>query len=666
MANNTSKSASQSQKPASSSSSIAQAGSAESQPLSPGVFVVGIVLLLIALGATGTLVWSHISGMAAPGCGIGSGCDLATKSKWGSLPVVNWPVSAVGFSYFLALLIAWLNCRSGVPPALRWLVRLGGAASLFYLGVLYFGGFSCEYCLATHASNLLFGVMLEGSGSRSNRSLAALARFSAVFAGVTLVIAIIQMTQGRRVEQKRAVEFAESTQRIIEQTTKPASILPERDELYSPEGGFTGRWRIGPENAPIRIVIISDYQCKDCQAMEMQVREVAAQRKDVSVSAKHYPFCNECNHYLGPANMHPNACWAARAAETAGIMRDNDGFWAMHRWLFDRGGGFTDAELDMGLRLLGYDEQERRQFKTIMQSEQSVEPVKADIDEATLLGLYFTPMVFINGVELRGFVGRNTALREAVEKLAAQNPKPGSPTQDRPQMALSKAIEDWAVQPLMQMPDSPKGWPIGPANARVDIVVWSDAQFRTINEVEAVIRQAMQERGDVRYTFRSFPQSQMCNPYTIVARPSAACWAAKAHEAAGMLKGSDGYWKIHDWVLANQDKFNSPRREAAAQPPDLEALLAKLDDALREAAPSLGFDADELMAKINSPEVAEAQRQQIETAARYVVGAMRKRGQIPAIYVNGRYVTRWKLQDHPVLREIIDDAAKSGSAKNNR
>src|SRR5690606_27324872 len=105
--------------------------------------------------------------------------------------------------------------------------------------------------------------------------------------------------------------------------------------------GFEGRYRHGPEVVPVRIVVFTDYQCPDCDQLDQTLEGLIQGRPDVAVSVKHFPFSKACNPNV-PREMHPNACWAARAAEAAGVLRGRDGFWAMHRWLFSRRGSFTD------------------------------------------------------------------------------------------------------------------------------------------------------------------------------------------------------------------------------------------------------------------------------------------------------------------------------------
>ncbi len=136
---------------------------------------------------------------------------------------------------------------------------------------------------------------------------------------------------------------------------------------------------MGPEVAPIRIVMFTGYQCPDCRKMEPQVAELLKSRKDISVSIKHFPFCPDCNRHT-PTNMQANGCWAARAAEAAGILKGTDGFKKMHEWLFSRAGSFTNVELSAKLAELGWDANE---FTMTMQGPTTLRNVQTDIEEAT-------------------------------------------------------------------------------------------------------------------------------------------------------------------------------------------------------------------------------------------------------------------------------------------
>jgi len=88
---------------------------------------------------------------------------------------------------------------------------------------------------------------------------------------------------------------------------------------------------------------------------------------------------------------------------------------------------------------------------------------------------------------------------------------------------------------------------------------------------------------------------------------------------------------MHEWLLANQSRFN--------------------DQTLRQAAPGMGFDADALLAEMDTDETAQAIAEDVRAAQRLGVRS------VPRIYVNGKRVPRWRLQGHDILQQIIDEAA---------
>jgi protein-disulfide isomerase len=329
------------------------------------LFWPGLVCLLIAVTASFMLAGKQLDLLETPGCGGGSPCDRAMEGPWGKVPLVDWPVSFVGLAYFAALVAAWIAARrrAGVPAGLRYPVRIGAALSVLLVVVMFAGGSVCIYCLAVHLANLGFVGASELAPTVAGGTARGLALGAAVFAGVTGAQVGLQHAASGRAEQ----ELVKSTERIVEATR-------QRDGRASAEP-FTGRYRLGPAEAPIRIVIISDYQCPDCRRVDEEARAVLAARSDVSVSAKHYPFCTDCNRHT-PRTLHPNACRAALAAEAAGILQGNEGFWAMHRWLFDRGGVFTNAELAAALVAGGHDVE---RFLGVMTGPETLARLEAEV-----------------------------------------------------------------------------------------------------------------------------------------------------------------------------------------------------------------------------------------------------------------------------------------------
>ncbi|NLG43960.1 MAG: thioredoxin domain-containing protein [Phycisphaerae bacterium] len=406
------------------------------------------------------------------------------------------------------------------------------------------------------------------------------------------------------------------------------TILSQDDPF---KDGFCGLYVKGPKEASVRIVMFTDYQCPDCKRVESEIQEVLKKYpNDVSLSVKMFPFCLDCNPTVD-RTLHPNACWAARAAHAAGILWGNDGFWKMHEWLFDRKGIFqTTKILEDGVREIGYDPQG---FIKVVTGPETLKRIETEIKEARWCGIYQTPMVFINAHEIRGWRTTN-AVPRAVEALLQRRPPARDHSQDRPPIALDKMVGDWRENGRRQMPPDNPRHSRGPEGAPVQVIVYGDFEEEATAETDIWFRDYVAKHSDTQYTWRAFPFNQECNRCMKFTRFEQGCWAARAAEAAGKLKGEEGYWAIHDWLMRNQGSFN--------------------DEALRQAATELGFDADALLETMKSPEVEDAIKDDVNGADRVSLQA------IPLIIINGKQVGRWRNvpeRKWEVLEAIIDEAA---------
>lgn len=620
-----------------------------------GLWLGGLVLLAAAELASAALVLDHFGGLSLPGCGKGSPCAAATSSVWGRIPGIQWPVSFVGFAYFGAAAVAWALGRDAPGGALRAVLRAGGVVSVFYLGLIVAKGYLCPYCIAAHLANLAACTVAEVRRPGATRGALQLGAFAATFATVTAALGAASMTTNIRVEQDREGQLQESirdlqaagrgatTQRApgAVSSTGPATTPVSASNGASTSdatpldpdataalqrwpGGFTGRYRLGPAEAPIRIVMFTDYQCSDCQRVETEVMAVIRARSDVSLSIKHFPFNTQCNP--NAPNLHANACWAARCAETAGMLRGDDGYFKMHEWLFAQKGSFTDAEIHAALPALGFDADP---FLALMQGPETLARVKADIDEGLAVGLYFTPLVFINGIEVRGVLAKD-AVKRAVEALAATNPPPRSAVSDRPALAATKFIDDWRAGQRSVMPPDTSAWPRGPAGAPLEIVMWGDFQEPITAEADRLIRAFIAGRSDARYTFRHFPFNQECNAGVPRTQHPLACLASRAAEAAGRAGSLDVYWRMHVWLMDDPKSVNA--------------------ESVRARAVGFGVDPAAFEAALASAETEAAIDEDVQAGQRVGLSAL------PTIYVNGRFVPRWKRENDNVLERIFNAA----------
>lgn len=565
---------------------------------------------MIGLVACAMLVAGYLGGVWLPGCG--GGCAGLATGAGGRLPVLRWPVSYLGLAYFTGALAAWTVFRGRTGRGCRWFTRLAAVVSVLYLFLMGWNAGWCGYCVAAHAGSLALWAASEWAGGRAVR-----VRPMAVALGVALLV-FGALGMAEALVRTSAAERAEGA---LHDTTR---------ELVKPAGpsrtGFAGRHARGASPAPIRIVVFMDYQCPECKRIDAEAAAILRERDDVSVSLRHYPFCKDCNANLDTC-PHPNACWAARAAEAAGLIAGEQGFQRMHDWLFVRGGGFTAPELDAALPGLGLD---RAKLAAAMNGPETLALVRGDVSAGEAVGLRQTPMIFINGVELRGWEAPG-ALRRAVEALAATNPATGA-ADAAPPSAIDKYIADWLRQPVRPIPLRAGGFAVGPADARVRVVLWGGFGEPFTAEADGLIRAAAASRTDVRYEFRHFPFDQACNPAVPRTRHPGACALARADEAAASAVSPDRARAFHAALLRL-------------------ALPGGPADPGGAAAAEAGFDASILTTAIASP-ATEAVIQGDIIAARSlgITG-------IPMIFVNGRLVPAWRLEGWNALARIIEAAA---------
>lgn len=651
-------------------------------------WLLGLIAIAVAIGAVSMLVFfKHFAHAAIPGCHAGSACDqlethvlgrillpdgLAAALKFG-----KWPISFLGLAYFSAVGAAWLVAARRIAPGLRWLIRLGAIISAVYLTVIFITAKFCPYCIVSHAANFVLlasleiGLMLakrrpspvpaaHSSSARPRRAgLASLLAFVVAFVGVTGWLgakehAVGAAAQAALIQSQKEI-IAKAQQDAANAAAAAGKAAQPGDAWDFGPKGFTGRYRIGPEKAPIRIVMFGAYTCQFCKQIEgIMMEEVNRNPQKISFSFKHFAMCSDCNPYLKKADdpeEHRNACWAARCAEACAIWAGanaelngedrwtaaNNAFWKAHNWLFSINGNFTDDSLMQGLKDLGFDPDK---VTDLMTKPAANKPVVHDIEEGQALGLFQTPMIFINGVELKSWQ-QPGAIDGTISKMLAANLPALDSTGDRPPLAREKAIADWREEKFWQIPADKTPRALGPADAPVQIVVFGDYQEPNTQKADLTIRAWIAGPGGlakdaahtkpIRYSFRNFPGDKRCNEKLPKTFFEFGCLTAQAAESAGVLGGEPAFWRMHDWLM------NNPK------PMGL--------DQIKQAARAIGLDGGAVITGMDNPAVGAAIQDDIAAAQSIAVG------QIPAIYINGRFVKTWTREGDNVLERIIDEAA---------
>lgn len=556
----------------------------ETRKKSP-LILFGTLALLVAAGASGVLAATKLGYIPSlPGCGAGSSCDAVTNGPWGTIPVVGWPVSFLGFAWFAGLLFGWIT-SAGNSRGLLWLIRLGVIASVGFVVLMGGLGSFCKWCLLTHACNIVFWVISElvsREGVDRANSVPITKPFAGAFSFTTVVLAI-------------ALQFVPTLGKVVEESTLPL---------------LEARHRIGPVDAPIQIVMFTDYQCPDCFRYEKQLSALVEANTDIAISVKHFPLNYDCNDNIGTLKMHGNACWSARAAEAASILGGEDGWEKMHEWLFTQKGSFTDESLPRSLSELGFNP---REFIRVMSSEETLQRVKQDADDGYDLGVFFTPMIFINGVEWLWYYGSGQgSLASAITSVRES----GSSIVSDPPLATDKLVEDWRRGKIHTLQSTGERSWLGGGD--IDFVVWGDYQADATGRLDGEIKKLLGVDSRIRYSYRHFPIDEACNTTVsnTINKYDGSCFLSKLVESVGVLTNDGARWALHDWMFQQQTPI-------------------RLSSALATASSISGVDQSVLQDAVEG----------IEITSRMGVDVVLKnriwRRNIPVLVIDGRFVPRW-------------------------
>jgi protein-disulfide isomerase len=148
-------------------------------------------------------------------------------------------------------------------------------------------------------------------------------------------------------------------------------------------------WTIGSSSAPVQLIEYADFQCPACAAYSPVIDQLLASSSGEIYYAYRY----------FPLPQHANALVAAYAATAAGLQGQ---FWTMHDLLFtnqtswqdlpDPTSVFVGYATSLGLNI--------PKFTADANSQAVKDRVAAGLQDATAMGLDYTPTLFINGTRV--------------------------------------------------------------------------------------------------------------------------------------------------------------------------------------------------------------------------------------------------------------------------
>jgi protein-disulfide isomerase len=323
--------------------------------------------------------------------------------------------------------------------------------------------------------------------------------------------------------------------------------------------------RHGPDDALVTIVEWSDYACKFCNRVQRTLEHIERlYAGKVRWVYRHLP-------------LDPEETLAAEAGLAA---RAQGAFWPMHDRLFALHGQVDRASVELIAEDLGLD---MARFRGDLDGHVYRDEVLADARDANNLGVTGTPTFFVNGRPLRGAQPLGVFVRvideemaranEALAKGAARDGLYEKLVVDGSHAADSDAEEQYGAPQLdpssvYRVGLGLAGHSMGPADALVTVVVWSDFQCPYCGVNAPSMAKLREEYGDqVRVVYRHLP---------LPMHPDADLAAEAAVAAAAQGK----FWAMHDRLFADQRHLARADLEAAAEAIglDMKAFRAALDD----------------------------------------------------------------------------------------
>jgi protein-disulfide isomerase len=405
-------------------------------------------------------------------------------------------------------------------------------------------------------------------------------------------------------------------------TSKPATPEPAAAEAVKVEApaavaAAANVPSIGPDDAKVTIIEISDFQCPFCSRAYNTLEELRKQYpKDLRVV-----FVNQ------PLPFHQNAKPSAIAAMAA---HKQGKFWDMYGKLFTNQQQLSDENYKKWAKEIGLD---MAKFDADLKDPALAKAVDRDQAVANALGVRGTPGFFVNGVNISGAqpienfkkvideqiqkandaIGKGAKGPELMAKLTRDaNPSQGdqilkyvfggenppadaAPANQPPPKPREDPTADMTVWKVALNGQEPAK---GKADALVTLVWFTDFQCPFCSRVQPTIEQLEKDYGDkLRIVFKNLPLD--FHKLAMGAAEASLC----AHEQGK-------FWEMEKHLYENQQQLEPAQ--------------------LTEQAKAVGLDAGKFQACMDAHKTKDAIAKDMATAEKI------KATGTPAFFINGR------------------------------
>lgn len=438
-----------------------------------------IVLLLLSLVGVGvsvrlTVVYhkANASHSHKSGCAINAqwDCDNVARSPYAKLfgaPTSLWAL--LGY-LLMAGFAAWGAFRYGPrhwPLGVLFLLVLAALASSSYLAyaAVVILKKKCLWCTTLYVVNIVMIVTLAGAFVRRSIGpikavrkdltwlldhLSELGKLAGVGVIGCLVVLLVGPQLGRPAQatQDRTVPELKDPPPQRQAGKKPKRPRPAEAPAWVKAMVAPSTPHRGPLTAELYIVEFSDYECPFCQMSNKMMEKVLAKYgKRIRLYHRHFPLDMTCYKKM-KRQMHPSACFAAKAAFCA--HRQNK-FWALHDAQFRLGDKINKLTIINLARSVGLD---MGRFNTCLTSAAADKQIQEDLAKGEKLKIPGTPTFFMGGPRIKRFSPESLSM-QLFDKIFTLLDKAKGQPRPRPKQARAPGMGAAAPMGTAPAPSAP-------------------------------------------------------------------------------------------------------------------------------------------------------------------------------------------------------------------
>lgn len=401
--------------------------STPSTPTRPSPAALGTLLgSATALAGLAIYQWSELMLVRAggtPACAVNDTVNCA--AVWNSPfagqvhDLLGMPVAGLGLLWGLTALVLpvllIVQQRKGTDvnaflTAIKLWAGAGLLATVTFIAASAAAKAVCLTCLGTYALTFAYGVgafgLLPKPAWPDTRYLVPGGAWALIISAPLFLALLYPGGRTPKSTSKVKVEGVDTTATADQLKEWMASLSPQ-DKLQAAYArnvylhseprdvsAFPVRTRIGPANAPIKLVEFTDILCGHCRMFEQLLSQlVALDPSRISVEPRYFPLDGECNPDIQQSPKDGIRCLGAKAQL---CLEQHPDFMKLRHELFEHQASLTQ---DLIFQLAAKAGMGKDALLACVNSPETQKRIEQDIAYGKLYGIEGTPLVLINGRE---------------------------------------------------------------------------------------------------------------------------------------------------------------------------------------------------------------------------------------------------------------------------